>query len=540
MGRAKWFPAATFLLVGACAATGEEAADAFNSLYGQELNRVAATPSPADDVALARQMLSAAREADKQPGLQSLLCEKACELGAKDLSGHPTALAAVDLLAEKAPARKAECLQKTVALYQREYAAAPRGAAKAKAGEALIQALSQSADAHLSAGEADAAAASLRQALAIATATVSDTKATLQGQLIAAIARQQVEKQLALLKAKLTANPKDDAARKEIVRIYVVELDNPAEAAKFIDESLDEATRKFVPAAARPLQETPELACMELGGWYYGLADQGAAPASKAAMLRRSVDYYERFLVFHKDEDLPRTTAALNLKKAADALARLGPAVQRPVSTAWTDGLKLLEAAKNLSPYQWEFKNGRLLGDGMGKPARIMIPINPKNGYEMEVTFVRTGGDGGVRIVLPVSATTCSLVLCWRNQKNGGGCGLELVSQKAAAENETAVKPGTLVTGQEYTVGIKVAPAEDNAEITVRMNGQPYLKWRGPQPALSPGTDGLLTDPHAPGLGVGGCTAEFRAVRMRALPGGELKTPPPAAAGETKPVKPKP
>ena len=65
MGRAKWFPAATFLLVGACAATGEEAADAFNSLYGQELNRVAATPSPADDVALARQMLSAAREADK-------------------------------------------------------------------------------------------------------------------------------------------------------------------------------------------------------------------------------------------------------------------------------------------------------------------------------------------------------------------------------------------------------------------------------------------------------------------------------------------
>jgi formylglycine-generating enzyme required for sulfatase activity len=105
-------------------------------------------------------------------------------------------------------------------------------------------------------------------------------------------------------------------------------MDNPAEAAKSVNETLDEATRKYMPAAAKPIEEAPELACNELGDWYRGLADQATAPASKGAMLRRAKAYYERFMGLHKTDDLARAGTTLMLKKVDDALAKLGPAAE--------------------------------------------------------------------------------------------------------------------------------------------------------------------------------------------------------------------
>ena len=302
-----------------------EAADTFNKLYGEDLKRVAATPSPADDVSLAKQMLGDAKEAEDQPVFLTLLCEKAYELAAKDASGCATATAAMDLLARKSPEKKVECLQKNAALYQKQYAA-ERGEAKTKAGEDAIAALSALAEAQTAAGDSDAASTTLRQAIAIATAIRSENKAALQAQVENLAPRQKAEKQIAALKAKLVADPKDEASRKELVRLYLVEMDNPAEAAKFLDETLDEATRKYVPAAAKPIEDAPELACMELGDWYKGLADQAVTPASKAAMLHHAQAYYQRFVDLHKADDLARTGATLMLKRIEDALAKCGAA----------------------------------------------------------------------------------------------------------------------------------------------------------------------------------------------------------------------
>ena len=325
--RACRFLTAAILLFSAAPLWAEEAADAFNKLYGEELNRVAATPSPADDIALAKQLLQDATKIGKQPELLAVLCEKAYELAAKDASGHPTAKAALDLLAEKVPQKKTECLQKGAALYQKQYATA-HGDAKTKAGEKVITALSTLAEAEAAELDVDDAAASLRQAIAIATAIKSANKAILQSQLDNLLPQQKIEKQIAALKAKLDADPKDEASRKEIVRLCLVEMDNPAEAAKFVNDSLDEPTRKYVPAAAKPLEEAPEAACKDLGEWYRGLADQASAPAGKGAMLRRAQGYYQRFLDIHKAEDVARGAATLTLKKIEDALAKLDSAAK--------------------------------------------------------------------------------------------------------------------------------------------------------------------------------------------------------------------
>jgi formylglycine-generating enzyme required for sulfatase activity len=303
-------------------AVADEAADTFSKLYGDDLKRVAASPSPADDVALAKQLMEAAGKVTNQPAFLALLCEKTYELAIKDPTGYPTAEAAMKFLAAGVPEKKVESLQKIVVMYQRSYTTA-RAEAKAKAGEAVMESLKALAVAQAAAEDSEGAVATLKQALAVATTIKSESRAALQAELAGLASQQQVEKQIAALKAKLEADPKDAASRKEIVRLCLVEMDNPAEAAKFLDETLDEATRKYVPAAAKPIEEAPEAACTQLADWYKGLADQATVPASKGAMLRHAQAYYRRFLVIHTAEDLGRTAATLTLKRIEEALAKL-------------------------------------------------------------------------------------------------------------------------------------------------------------------------------------------------------------------------
>jgi formylglycine-generating enzyme required for sulfatase activity len=316
---------AAVLLTGSLSVLADEVADTFNKLYGEDLKRVAATPSPADDVALAKQMLEDTKKAGGAPAFLVLLCETAYELAAKDPAACPTATAAMDLLAAKVPEKKIECLQKSAAVYQKQYAMA-RGNARTKAGEKAIEVLGVLAEAQAAEGDLDDAGTSLRQALALATAIKSESRAGLQARLAGLASHEKIEKQIEAVKAKLDADPGDADSRKELVRLYLVEVDRPAEAAKFVNETLDGPTRKYVPAAAKPVSEAPEAACTELGDWYKGLADQAATPVSKGAMLRRAQGYYQRFLALHTAEDLGRTAAALTLKRIEAALAKLSGA----------------------------------------------------------------------------------------------------------------------------------------------------------------------------------------------------------------------
>jgi hypothetical protein len=73
----------------------EKAAQAFQSLYGDELKRVAETRDVADDLALAAKLLEAAHVADLRPALVTVLCEKCFDLAAQDPKGYDTAVVAL-------------------------------------------------------------------------------------------------------------------------------------------------------------------------------------------------------------------------------------------------------------------------------------------------------------------------------------------------------------------------------------------------------------------------------------------------------------
>ena len=506
--------AAGLLLLSAIPALADEAADTFDKLYGDDLKRVAATPSAADDLALAKQLLEAAGKVTNQKAFLALLCEKAHELAIKDPAGYPTAKAARELLAANVAENKVESLQKMAAMYQRPYATA-RGDAKSKAGEALIDSLKALADAQAEAEDVDGAGATLKQALTVATTIKSESRVAIQAQLAGLAPRQQAEKQIAALKAKLEKNPQDAATRKEIVRLYLLEMDDPAEAAKFVDETLDEATRKYVPAAARPMEEAPELACNELGDWYRGLADQAAAPASKGAMLRRAQGYYARFLDLHPGDDLARTAATLVLKRVADALEKLRPAAATPAATGgWVDCLKLVDLEKNVVQGKWERK-GRALVCAPAAGSRTAIPVTPTGSYEVRLTFARMTGTNAVAVLLPVGPTACGLVL---SAKDGEASGLEGINGKWAGANESAVRPGTLVNGREYALDIRVVVEGQKADIAADLDGTAFVHWKGPVSALSISDYWKMPNIRFLGLGSWEVAVEFRSVRVRAIP----------------------
>ena len=531
------------VLFAASWARADEAQDAFDSLYGDEVKRITATLTGADDAALAARLLDAARTPGNPPVLVAVICEKAYELAMRDSSGYPTAVAAMELLAEKVPARKAECASKLLAAQMKLFSAA-KGDEKTRFGEKLLDSLAGAADAQVAAGDLDGGVESTRQALGIAVALGSPAKAEIQTRYAALYVRQQKQKQVVTLKAKIEANPQDAAARKDLIKLYLADLDNPAEAAKFLDATADETTRKLLPEAVKPLDQVPEAVCAAMGDWYRGMADQTTVVTAKGALLVRAKAYYQRFVELHAAEDLPRTTATLALGKVDEALAAL-PAgvVPQPAAGKWTDCMPLIDPDRHTVMGKWEVKNGTLVSEEMrGKWARIMIPMTPEGAYELEVAFVRTRGNDSVNVHLPMGTTACCLALSWGR---GECAGLDRVKDKSPKDNETAVRPGTLENGREYVVAARVLPRGDEVEVYVTLDGKPYIKWRGPASDLRSGFS-ELTKLKSPVVCVFSGTLELRRARLRMI-SGELKPaadppppPPPKTVVATKPRDPEP
>lgn len=416
-------------------------------------------------------------------------------------SGCATAAQAMELLADQVPDRRADCLDKAAALRQRQYEAAKKRD-KAKAAEELLETLLAAADAKAGIHATADAIALYRRALPLASAMGQEKKGEVQSRLDRVLARQRVEKQVGDLKTKLRASPDDTPTRKELVRLCLVELDDPAQAATFLNESCDEPMRKYIPAVAKGVQDAPELACVELGDWYLGLSDK-ASTTGKGAMMARAYAYYDRFLSLHKTEDSARSEALMARKKVEEGLAKFGE-TRADVPSPWVDLLKLTDPAKHTIESTWEFKAGALVLNGNG---RLDFPCVPQGSYELLV--VLTGLEGAMisRILLPVGSNGVVVEF--------GPSGGRMFAARSAVQ---MLSTGALIKGQEYALDIRVTQTKDQAEITVNLNDKPYMHCQGPQSGFDIPHDVRPAQPVRVGFGSYGPTrTAFKSVRIRML-----------------------
>ena len=519
-----------------------EAATAFQSLYGADLDRLKASRDPKESVAFAARLLAAAKQAAGQPEFVAVLCEKAYALALAHPDGYATAVEAVQLEAAAVPEKVVACADRLVEVRQKQFDLA-KGDARPSAGETLIDAVLAAADVKQKArpggqpGAAADAMASYKRALIVARAVKSDRAAAMDANVKALEQAVRLAAEIESLKKLLALEPQNQAARQRLVRLHLVDLDDPAEAAKLLEGVEDASLLKYVPAAAKPLETVPEFACLELGEWYRSLAD-AAPPAAKPLMLARAKAYCERFLQLHTAEDLNRAKAALALQKIEEELRAAPPARTSPEKAAgWIDLLALVDPAKDAVKGNWERRGAGVASAGdLPSESRFTVPVAVHGSYELEVAFVRTSGNDTVGILAPIGATSALVAV---SARNGTVSGISRINGKNSDENETTIRPGRLENGRSYTLAVKVAIESDNVSIGVQLDGRPYMSWKGPVAAIAASPLWRVPTAGAIGLGAANCKVEFSSARLRML-SGEAKPlraaeKPAAVAGKTPP-----
>jgi len=325
-------------MVPVCLFAGEEE-ETFDRLFGKEAEQVMRSLDRADDGAFAAKLLAAGDSVEEQPAFRALLCEKAYEFGVRIPSGYATAVKAMLCLVEVVPERKDDWDEKLLNVYQLQYKGARSADEKARAGAELLPLLLALADARVQAWEFAEAVALYRRAIPVDAAVQGGGEQRIQILLRYAETRQRLLERVGQLRTHLQGRPDDKDAAANLVQLCLVELDNPAEAARYANHLGDDVFKKYVLVAAMKAANLPEQAALGLAKWYKDLAD-GAADLVKPRMLARAKCYYERYVALHMAEDAAGTAARAALEQVTEELDRLVPPafVRELVVEALVDG----------------------------------------------------------------------------------------------------------------------------------------------------------------------------------------------------------
>jgi len=332
---------------------------------------------------------------------------------------------------------------------------------------------------------------------------------------------EQAVKLAADLKAQLAAKPDDATVRTQLVLLHLVALDNPAEASQFLAEGIDPNLLKYVPAAARPVDTAPELACLELGRWYRSLTSI-AYPWAQSSVLTRARGYLARYLSLHTAADKDRSDVEREIKSIDDAVIKLcaDPATAPPrchlPAGQWTEMIRYIDPSKDaqggLGSMAWVQKNGALTGsDPTSAVPRLQVPLYLQGSYEVEMRFV-TGSptpNGQVLLFLPVGTGYTTLRIGARP------AGLDQVCKKGPRDNPTLF--GTPLTPNRASVVVaQIALNGDQATITAIWDGRVVVRWQGAQGDLTAWA-GMKWE--LLGVGVNWGTTTIASVRVRPQPG---------------------
>ena len=495
------------LAVAGAARAQEDAQEVFDSLFAEDLKRVAATRETDDDLRLAEQLVAAAETTTGQPELLAILCEKAHELAARNPAGQETAFQAMKLLATHCPEKQADANGKLLAAARARCEAAT-GPERAEAAQDLLALLEPAIEAHVKTGDYRGAADLCKEAWQLAIAVSDFRAAVLEARLKRLTDLDKTAIQVARIRTQLDSSPNNRIARERAITLCVVDLDNPDLAATFLDESVDETLRKYVPAAAKGIDSAPELACMELAEWYEGLADT-PSPTTKAALLQRAMAYYERYLELHPGPDLLATKARLAADKIQAQLDRLGDTAA--AGSGWVDLLKLIDPARNAVRGAWVRQS-----TGLAIPSAdwsiIEAPVALTGSYDLEIDFTSSVPGGYVIVMFPVGIRSAPLVLQVPTATGPGYARLEGV---AGAHVDLA--PAALPDKQRLQVRVMLKGTD--VEVAARLDGRTVLQWRGPKTHVTGGTIWRPRTHESPALGAHATNVLFSAFRLRMLAG---------------------
>ncbi len=216
------------------------------------------------------------------------------------------------------------------------------------------------------------------------------------------------------------------------------------------------------------------------------------------AAYEKAIRDYKRKKQFDRAEEI-----------AADMIKTLGSGP----SAQWTDLLKPIDPKKHTVAGKWERVRTGLLGHQQKTHCRIAVPLAPQGNYELQASFTRRKGQGGIVFILPVAAKQ-AMFSC-----GGLTPGLKLSpAGKAPSDAQASAAGDKLANGKAHSIQINVTASGKTAKIHVDLNGKSFLRWSGPQARLYVPAIWRLRQGSSLGMGMHDSEVEFHQVKLRKLP----------------------
>lgn len=197
--------------------------------------------------------------------------------------------------------------------------------------------------------------------------------------------------QMKLLAETLKKKPDNADARRRLITVYMIQLDNPGAAAKFVTDDVDEGLRTIVALAQKRTGWLGESDLLALADWY-----AKAASATAVRALLRARAYYKAFLDTAEKRDATYLRAKSGLKSVLKLLDKARPPLVGKIDPgkAWVatvyvrEGDDVTVSAKGTWTLKFSLsgllgRQGGRWGRGRGntmRRRRIRITVTPDGG----------------------------------------------------------------------------------------------------------------------------------------------------------------
>lgn len=449
-----------------------------------------AKTAPADRAALARKLLQDGLATRDSLDARYVMLEQAAEIAAAGGDGA-TVVAACDALAREFSG--VDALEHETRLLAR--ANTPRGTAKSHEALALIAVeqtyVALEADRYDLAEQLAAVAnAAAEKARRVPVITTVEAKLARYKEVLAAYRR------VASAIEKLRREPEDSEANLAVGRFYGFVKDDWSAALPRLAKGNDAALKTL--AERDMLHPTDAVLQVTLADGWWALAETLRGPARTAA-TRRACYWYAKAL-----GDLK----GLTHERVAGRIKLCEPGGVAP-APAKLDLLALIDTDKDVVEGEWK-TDGKRLACERGAYARVQVPVIPPAEYDLNVTFIRTDGDGPVSLLLAAGGTSFG----WTMDAAGHLARLERVDKKIKADNPTQT---TLKLANERRYAVSVQVRKD--VVKVLLDGKALVEHQTDFADLSPHPKWKLTDPRRLGLGASKAKVVFLAVELVTVTG---------------------
>ncbi len=326
----------------------EQARKTFKQLYADRLAAVTRSVQFTDDLELAKELILAATQSQKSPQFAHVLASNAAILASKNPAGYQTAAQAWHIVANADPANALKYKAAAADLIRKSYIHA-RDPERTRIASNVIAAYSELAKLYLDnkqyAQAVSAYQVAYRQALAVKSGIAPFIKRNLD----TAVAAKRVQRQLEAEKNKLKRNPNDANAAKQLIHLYLVELDDPQSALPYTIIATDTSTRNNINLTKSLLTSLTETQIIQLADWRLQLASTATTNRSRAAMLIHADKYYTHFLGKGSTNAFLNSKVRLARTRIQKQLAALQIRLKPPIDTSKVIKISL---AGKIYPFQ--------------------------------------------------------------------------------------------------------------------------------------------------------------------------------------------